>query len=404
MPALSIVIPTYNRAALLRRTLDTLVAQRFPKHSFEVVVADDGSSDNTAEVVAEYASRLRTRYHFQEDLGFRAGAARNAGARLATAPVVAFLDDGALANPDYVRAHVEAHRDRAAVMGYVHGYAPLGESRTLDDAIMQLDPVSIVERLGDDRTFFDSRHYEFEMVDFDVSRMAAPWYLFWSGNVSMRTEDFWAVGGFDEDFVSWGAEDIELGYRINERGIPMVLSRDAWSVELPHGRDPNNVVTSMSNMQLLVDKHQAPIVELCAFILLTRHPMMVEDAGGRLLSWTRRCRRLDVLAELETAVGSSSPRRVAVFGCGGSVPTSWATDGSSYTLLDFDCDLLAHGRQQGHAVRHAIGIRTGLPDKTFDLVVITSRLRGLWELWGKNLLQEAQRIGHEVTVPFRGTH
>ncbi|GAA0900476.1 hypothetical protein Vau01_118150 [Virgisporangium aurantiacum] len=395
------VIPTYNRAALLRRTLETLVAQRFPVESFEVVIADDGSSDDTAGVVAEYATRLRTRYHFQEDLGFRAGAARNAGARLATAPVVAFLDDGALANPDYVHAHVDAHRDRAAVMGYVHGYAPLGESRSLDDAVMRLDPVTIVERLADDRTFFDSRHYEFEFVDFDVGRMAAPWYLFWSGNISMRVEDFWAVGGFDEDFHSWGTEDIELGYRVTEHGIPIVLSRDAWSVELPHGRDANNVVTSMANMQLFLDKHRTPIVELCAFILLTRYPMMVEDAGHRLLSWARRSRRVDVLGELET-VGSDVPRRVAVFGCGGSVPASWAADGSVYTLLDFDRDLLCRAVRPGHTGRYGIGLRTGLPDKSFDLVVITSRLRGLWELWGKNLLQEAQRVGHEVRVPFRG--
>jgi len=395
-----VVIPTFNRAALLRRTLDTLVAQRLPAQSLEVVVADDGSSDDTAEVVQSYQNRLQLHYHFQDDLGFRAGAARNAGAKLATAPIVAFLDDGALANPDYARAHLDAHRERAAVMAYVYGYAPVKNTRTLDDEVMSLDPVAIVEHLGKDLTFRDARHYEFKMVDFDATRMAAPWYLFWSGNISMRTDDFWAVGGFDEDFRSWGAEDVELGYRLTEFGIPIVLSRDAWSVELPHERDANNAVTSTTNMQLVLDKHPAPIVELCTFLLLTDHPMLPEDAGRRLLSWTRRSRKLDVLAELE-AITPSALRRVAVFGCGGAVPASWATGGSSYTLLDFDLDLLTRARRDGHAGRHALGLRTGLPDKAFDLVVITSRLRGLWELWEKNLLQEAQRIGHEVRVAFR---
>jgi hypothetical protein len=75
-------------------------------------------------------------------------------------------------------------------------------------------------------------------------------------------------------------------------------------------------------------------------------------------------------------------------------------DGSSYTLLDFDRELLDRAQRYGHAGRYTLGLRTGLPDKAFDVVVITSRLRGLWELWGKNLLQEAQRIGQDVRVPF----
>src|SRR5207248_10614595 len=128
----------YNRSELLRRTLDSLVAQRFPDGGLEVVVSDDGSSDSTADVAREYAGRLRMRYHFQEDLGFRAGAARNAGARLASAPVLAFLDTGALANPNFARAHLAAHRRRAAVVGYTHGFRPFGPSPSLDDEVMRL--------------------------------------------------------------------------------------------------------------------------------------------------------------------------------------------------------------------------------------------------------------------------
>src|SRR5579871_3703434 len=101
-PGISVVIPTYNRREQLRRTLDSLVAQRFPAAGFEVVVADDGSSDGTGDMVRSFEDRLAVRYWFQEDLGFRAAAARNAGARLATAPILAFLDAGTIAGPDFV--------------------------------------------------------------------------------------------------------------------------------------------------------------------------------------------------------------------------------------------------------------------------------------------------------------
>src|SRR6185437_9620708 len=79
----SVIVPTYNRSALLRRTLASLERQRTGGVAFEVVVADDGSADDSRSVVAQFAERLEVRYVFQEDQGYRAAAARNGGARIA---------------------------------------------------------------------------------------------------------------------------------------------------------------------------------------------------------------------------------------------------------------------------------------------------------------------------------
>src|SRR3712207_3238298 len=108
-PRISVVIPTYNRSGMLRRTLSELTRQSIPPEEFEVVVADDGSTDDTRAVVDEFADVLRISYHYQEDLGFRAGAARNAGARMSTAPVLVFLDTGALAPARFLENHLRAH-------------------------------------------------------------------------------------------------------------------------------------------------------------------------------------------------------------------------------------------------------------------------------------------------------
>ena len=72
-PRCSVVIPTYNRVELLRRTLDSLVTQRLPSSEFEVLVVDDGSTDSTALLVDNYRDRLAVRYFFQPDEGWRAG-------------------------------------------------------------------------------------------------------------------------------------------------------------------------------------------------------------------------------------------------------------------------------------------------------------------------------------------
>jgi glycosyltransferase involved in cell wall biosynthesis len=71
----TVIIPTFNRADLLRQTLSGLTRQDCG--SFDVVVVDDGSTDDTEQVAAAYADRLPIRYLFQPDLGHRVAATRN---------------------------------------------------------------------------------------------------------------------------------------------------------------------------------------------------------------------------------------------------------------------------------------------------------------------------------------
>lgn len=85
-PAISLIIPTYNRARLLGRALRSALAQL--GDADEILVVDDASTDDTARVLADYAKRVR---HVKVEHG-GAGKARNAGVRLATRPLIAFLD------------------------------------------------------------------------------------------------------------------------------------------------------------------------------------------------------------------------------------------------------------------------------------------------------------------------
>ena len=107
-PQLSVVVPTYNRALLLRKTLESLAGQRNPP-PFEVIVADDGSSDDTKQVVAEFQGRLAIKYCYQEDEGYRVAKARNMGAAIAEAPILVFVDSGTLTGPDLLASHLRCH-------------------------------------------------------------------------------------------------------------------------------------------------------------------------------------------------------------------------------------------------------------------------------------------------------
>jgi glycosyltransferase involved in cell wall biosynthesis len=100
-PQVSVVIPSFNRAADLRRCLDSLVAQTF--EDFEVLVCDDGSTDNSAEVAAAYADRLDLRFDTAPNFGGPARP-RNRGIALARSPYIAFLD-----SDDWWSPHKLAH-------------------------------------------------------------------------------------------------------------------------------------------------------------------------------------------------------------------------------------------------------------------------------------------------------
>ena len=108
--AVSVVIATYNRANFLSATIDSVLSQKF--QNFELIVVDDGSTDNTRQVLEPYSSRIR--YFYQENRG--PSAARNMGARQANAPWVAIQDSDDLCASN----HLEA------LYGYVKNHPQIG--------------------------------------------------------------------------------------------------------------------------------------------------------------------------------------------------------------------------------------------------------------------------------------
>src|SRR5581483_11882654 len=106
-PGISVIVPLYNKAAFIERCLDAILNQSFADH--EVIVVDDGSTDGSAKQVEQRAARdPRVRLVRQENRG--PGSARNHGARLAQAPLLAFLDADDAWHPDYLREGVDRMR------------------------------------------------------------------------------------------------------------------------------------------------------------------------------------------------------------------------------------------------------------------------------------------------------
>lgn len=194
---ISVVIPTFQRRDLLRRTLDAIFAQEFPASDFEIIVVVDGSTDGTLEMLEELRASCRLRFVYQENKG--QAAAKNAGIQLAEGEILYFLDDDILTPPHALREHFNAHDGSAQVIFGAIGVAP--DSR----------PGLATEYT---REFAESFYGTLERGDFSWF----PNYINVLPNSSVPREVILDAGGFDERFFR-AHEDTELAYRLYQKNV-----------------------------------------------------------------------------------------------------------------------------------------------------------------------------------------
>jgi glucosyl-dolichyl phosphate glucuronosyltransferase len=119
LPLISVIICTRNRAFLLRKAITSVVSQNFPKPDYEVVIVDNGSTDQTPEIALEFQDRAQIRYIHEERIGLCI--ARNTGWRAAEGRYVAFFDDDAMACSGWLDAIKGAFQDSNLPIGVVGG-------------------------------------------------------------------------------------------------------------------------------------------------------------------------------------------------------------------------------------------------------------------------------------------
>jgi len=109
----SIVIPTYNRAHILGRCIESVLQQDFRNNSYEVIVINDGSQDKTYQVARQYQTIPQFRYFCRHHRGI--SAARNLGIKNALGEVLMFLDDDCLAGPQWVEKYAKVFQDNEGI-------------------------------------------------------------------------------------------------------------------------------------------------------------------------------------------------------------------------------------------------------------------------------------------------
>lgn len=253
----TIIIPTYNRRELLKITLASLAEQNISLNSFEVIVVDDGSNDDSFGVCLDYCKKLNLLYIYQTDLGFRAGRARNLGIKVASANICIFIDSGIYVGEDFVARHVEMHNryPSIAVVGEVLGFAREENiDKSIRHAYQELGVSGSIKYL--ENIAPDVRSEFYLSINYDLMSVPAPWLIFWSGNVSIRKADLIEIGFFDEKIEGWGGEDLDVGYGLQKLGVQFVVGKGIYGVHFPHEKsDSENLKSSLENYKYLAEKH-----------------------------------------------------------------------------------------------------------------------------------------------------
>lgn len=201
-PHISVIVPVYNGEKFLDKCLNALFAS--DHRSFEVIVVDDCSTDNSAEICRKKGSKVVS---MSKNSG--PAAARNFAAESANGDILLFVDADVVVKKDTlskVAKRFEDHREISALFG------------SYDDEPGEQNFLSQYKNL--------QHHYVHQTSNPEAS-------TFWAGLGAVRREAFLKVGGFDcERFAIPSIEDIDLGVRLRNAGHRILLDRDIQAKHL----------------------------------------------------------------------------------------------------------------------------------------------------------------------------
>jgi len=191
---LSVIVPAYNAERTIKDCIESLLNQDY-KDKYEVIVVDDGSTDDTAQIMAKYPT---VKFIKQSNAG--PAAARNRGASEANGEIILFTDSDCVPERDWIRMMLEPFHENKDVVGVKGIYRT--KQRELTARFVQME-------------YEDKYRYmeKEDFIDFIDTYSAG-----------FRKEKFMEMKGYDTEFSVACAEDVELSYRLAKRGYKMIFN------------------------------------------------------------------------------------------------------------------------------------------------------------------------------------
>ncbi|MNO15747.1 putative glycosyltransferase EpsH [compost metagenome] len=325
----SVVIPTYNRSMQLMLTLKAFEKQTCPMDQFEIIVVNDGSTDNTLEQLEQYHAPYRlTLLSLKQQSG--RSVTRNVGVSESKERYIIFCDPDFLVSPNFIEIHASYHKKypNSVVSGapniwqnvYTHMHADFSKEErglmhvvlkdtglwndhfweaketidviSLDDVYHQTDKLRKVIAPWDVDEPVKAQYARTDVAPWDVDEPVkaqyartdvapwdvdepvkaqyartdvAPWLLSVTRCLSMPKRLFISAGGFHDKFFKYGLEDWELGYRLHRRGYKFKVIKEIIGYHQEHPSSFRNDDSVNENLKILYKKHGFRDPELTLF-------------------------------------------------------------------------------------------------------------------------------------------
>ncbi|MCK5708436.1 MAG: glycosyltransferase [Candidatus Aureabacteria bacterium] len=233
---ISVIIPTYNREVSLIRTIKNILKGKIPENDYEIIVCDDGSTDNTKILIKDLMKVHSSIKYIQLTHTGNPAKVRNAGLKKAKGTIIAFTDNDTLPNEEWLMNGIKhfTNKDIAGVEGYIctdkllirNWYAPVKDRRSEKD-----NPHS--------------------------------WYGYFLANMFYKKEILEKIGGFDESFIT--NEDIDIAWRVLSFG-KIIFDEDVSVFHYPVKKERKEFLSFLKDRRiydaLLFKKHSDNFVRM----------------------------------------------------------------------------------------------------------------------------------------------
>jgi glycosyltransferase involved in cell wall biosynthesis len=287
----SVIIPSYNACERLYYNLISLNLQESDKCLFEVIVVDNGSSDDTQEMLSSFDSNLDLKIIKLGENQGRAKA-RNHGILQASGDIIIFSDSDMISDKTFVAQHIFEHKEMKTVVcgtnwDKIYTYYYKNFKGRLEKNFVKIQRKT--QKQYDIRNLYDKqclineesiyngayKNYIFthaindqslrkilDIYGSDLKGYNFPWSFFITNNCSASKESIINAGMFDEKYEGWGCEDLDLGYRLYKNECRFI-KRDIRSIHQEH--PVISIEDGIRNIYIFTDKYDSLEVLLFYF-------------------------------------------------------------------------------------------------------------------------------------------
>jgi glycosyltransferase involved in cell wall biosynthesis len=253
MNSIELVITTYNNPTALNLTLEAMYYQSYK--NFDICIADDGSSSDTTLVIEKWMMKFQNklRHEWIPDNGFNKNQILNNAIRSSKAEYMIFIDGDCIASPQFVQRHVELRRPNMYVSGGVIRLSK-SSSENITSSMIADGQIFLKKLLKENNCLTSLGNYlKAGLLPLNISNtleLISPVKKTWNGgNSSTWRKHILSVNGFDET-LKYGAEDIEMGYRLSNFGVlARSIRYSAPLLHLEHARSyANNAIVKNNKL------------------------------------------------------------------------------------------------------------------------------------------------------------